>query len=124
MILLNAAVVMVTAVCIEFFLRSPFLSALSRLAALSGRTLWVLRARHVSDERKQICLMTYSARMFRQCLTILLVLAFIGLLVWLADFVAGKVGVALLDYLVSMQGIALSLLVSVIYVWARRRVMS
>lgn len=124
MILLNAVLLATTVACIEGFLRSPFLRAVRELGGFSSRALWVLQARHVSDERKQISLVAYSSRMLVRCLLVLLIIAGLLGFVLLVDWLAALAGVRLLEYLVSPMGIGVSIAISVVYVWARKRLVA
>lgn len=121
MILLHTVLLVTTVVCIEGFLRSPFLSAVRQLGSLSAKAVWVLRARHVSDERKQLSLVAYSGQMMVKCLIILGILLLLIAFVVLVDWLAALLGVNLLDYLLTWAGILLSVLISIAYVWIRNR---
>jgi hypothetical protein len=110
---------MVCVAVTELALKSPFKRILIKFRLVAGKAAHVVRAKAVSDHWKQKAMLAYARKVF--ILTGALALLLLGLAGVLIIFVAcaGFIGATTKEFLISRNGILLSIVVTIAYLKLR-----
>lgn len=117
----QVVILITTLLAIELFLRLPFLRTFQAFVKITKKALSVIRAKSVSEHRKELVLVKYSRLMMRCSLQLLLYVSIIVCLVLALDAISRFLGASVLDALSSWSGISTSVALSVVYVYLRNR---
>jgi len=113
-----------TILSVEFFCRLPVASTLKGISGVARKAMHVLRSKRISDHWKELVMTTYSGQLIRSSL-LLPILLLIGLiplfLALVALVIMGQSSKDLIDFTLSMWGIAGMLVLSVVYLVVRQR---
>ncbi|GGY56926.1 hypothetical protein [Parvularcula lutaonensis] len=117
----SLVVAVLTVISVELFLRLPILATIGTVSGSARRSFEVIRAKAISDHWKEQVLPAYSGRMMAGTvrLAVLLVLMFTPFI--LAGILSSLGGGELYAFMTSLPGIALSVVVAMVYGFARRR---
>jgi len=107
---------------VECLIRLPVRSAVRAMAATAAKAAHVVRARGISDHWKERVLIRYSGRLFYNSALILVILAgIVGLVIGFDAAGRAALGLDLIGYLVTLEGLVVLSLVAAAYAWLRTR---
>lgn len=104
---------------VELLIRLPIIPKLAEIRATVSSALAVVRSRRISDHWKEKALLRYAFRLF--WLTMLLAVYFVGALLplILIYLVSIAIGVAFMEFILSLVGILFATIVSIVYARVR-----
>ena len=123
--MIYASTCLICIFAIELFFFFPILRPVKRLVEVSQKTVRVISSHRISDHWKEKALQRYSRDMAVSSLAmafgLLSVLVLVSIAAWLLDLVTAS-DTPTLEYLVSLQGLSLATVFSLLYLYARKRI--
>lgn len=114
-------VALLCAVLVEVGIRLPFAPLAARLGASGQKAVRTVRAPRVSDHWKEKAMGAYARRTFAATAGLAGLLALLGGIALVLTLGFERLADGFQDYLLSWQGILLSLVAATAYYYARRR---
>lgn len=102
----------------------PFLKIIKNVSVLGKKSASTIQATNISDDEKQKVLLSCSLGIFKESLLIafytLVILGFVYLAFLLGDYIEPLSFDKLVDYSITLQGIAVSVIAFVVYFGAKK----